>query len=360
MQKSLKSPFYNFTFDTETGHFMRWGMVMSDDPQYSPFGPEILDLEIGTICNGIPKAPGTPAVPCAFCYKSNTKSGTNMSFETFKNIFDKMPKTLTQIAFGIGDIDSNPDMVKMWEYCRKNDHNPEVIPNVTINGHGLTDEWVSTLKSHCGAVAVSAYDPKDVCYDAVQKLTDTGMSQINIHMLVANESFERCKQTIIDASTDSRLAKLNAIVFLTMKPKGKRNEYTVLKDVSKYRELIELAEKCKVRFGFDSCTAPSFLTAMKDRDNFKQLDQMAESCESSLFSSYINVKGEYWHCSFTEGQPGWKGVSVLDADDFLNDVWMHEETVRFREGLTCQKNHHISSSCRLCPVFDLYDEKVKG
>ena len=89
---------YNYNFDKQTGFFARWGKTKEEDPKYSPVGPEILDLEISEICHGI------NGTPCKFCYKSNTGTGKNMSFETFKTIFCKMPKTLTQIAFGIGSI----------------------------------------------------------------------------------------------------------------------------------------------------------------------------------------------------------------------------------------------------------------
>ena len=82
---------YNYTYDKISGLFRRWGETYDDDPEYSPAGPEILDLEISV--NGCPNN-------CKFCYKSNSnESAVNMTFETFKSIIDKMPKTLTQIAF---------------------------------------------------------------------------------------------------------------------------------------------------------------------------------------------------------------------------------------------------------------------
>jgi hypothetical protein len=34
------------------------------------------------------------------CYKSNNPNGHNMTLDTFKNVIDKMPDTLTQIALG--------------------------------------------------------------------------------------------------------------------------------------------------------------------------------------------------------------------------------------------------------------------
>jgi len=73
---------------------------------------------------------------------------------------------LGQIAFGVGDIDANPELFEMFKYCRE----VGVIPNVTINGDRLTDDIVTDLAALCGAVAVSRYNPSDVCYNAIDRL----------------------------------------------------------------------------------------------------------------------------------------------------------------------------------------------
>lgn len=86
--KQVTSPDYNYRFNSNTGEFVRWGKTWEDDPKVGPI--EILDLEISEVCDGIPDTGETVAKPCSFCYKSNTKKGRNMSFDTFKNIFDKI------------------------------------------------------------------------------------------------------------------------------------------------------------------------------------------------------------------------------------------------------------------------------
>ena len=331
--KKVRSSEYNFDFNTITGDFARWGKTLKneDDPIMAP-APEILDIEVSTICHGL----GTP---CKFCYKSNTGVGKNMSFLTFKDIFDKMPMTLTQIAFGIGDIDANPDLFKMFDYCRNSGR--EVIPNVTTNGWKLTDEIAKKLSELCGAVAVSKYSPKDVCYDAVKKLTDLGMKQINIHQLVSKETIESCLETIEDAKKDPRLAKLNAIVFLTLKPKGKRNDFHIVDDAD-YKKIIDKCIESKVNFGFDSCSANRFLRIA----NNPKYETVAEPCESTLFSSYINVDGDFYPCSFSEGEGIWEeGIKIKDIKDFVKEVWHHPKTVSFRNKLIdCKRN---------CPLFDI-------
>ncbi|MBC8427488.1 MAG: radical SAM protein [Proteobacteria bacterium] len=343
MIKKLRSTDYNYNFNTQTGFLTRWGRTFEDDPQLSPFGPEILDIEVSTICKGIGSG------PCTHCYKSNTPRGKNMSFETFKIIFDKMTtttttETLTQIAFGIGDIDSNPDLFKMFEYCRMNN----VAPNLTINGYGLTHTHFKLLKSYCGAIAVSRYNPSDVCYDAVKTLSqDMNMDQINIHMLVSKETLKDCYQVIDDSLVDPRLDKLNAIVFLHLKPKGIRNTNTIVTQ-KEYQSLIEYAFSKNIRIGFDSCSAHKFINSITDSKLKDKLELFVEPCESGLFSSYINVDGRYIHCSFTEGEGDWKGIDVINSDDFIKDVWNGEETIKFRDKLLKQN--------RKCPIFNLGGE----
>ncbi len=175
---------YNFKFDKKTGYFARWGKTLKDDPKVGML--EIFDLEVSTVCNGIGKEIAGSSGVCKHCYKSNNPNGKNMSFDTFKEIFDKLPKTLTQIAFGIGnlhvehevdgktvvDLYGNPDLIKMFKYCREKG----VIPNLTTSGYMLTDETAKTFAELCGAVAVSIYEPRDVCYNAVKKLTSAHLT----------------------------------------------------------------------------------------------------------------------------------------------------------------------------------------
>ena len=150
--KILTSENYNCRFNMENGYTEVWGKTKEDNPDYCPYGPEIFDIEITTKCAGIDNK------PCAWCYKSNTSKGTNMSFETFKRVFDQLPKTVNQIAFGAdAQCKSNPDIWKMMDYCIE--HN--VIPNITVAD--IDYDTAKKLVARCGAVAVSFYG--DGAYD---------------------------------------------------------------------------------------------------------------------------------------------------------------------------------------------------
>jgi MoaA/NifB/PqqE/SkfB family radical SAM enzyme len=326
--KIVQTPDYNYWFISTTGKFARWGKTFDDDPQYSPIGPEIADIEISTICHGI------NGIPCDHCYKSNTSVGKNMTLGQFEKVFDKLPRNIGQIAFGIGDVDGNPDMFSIFKHCRDNN----VVPNVTINGDRLTDDIVEKLVSLCGAIAVSRYDDKNVCYNAVKRLTDAGLKQVNIHQLVSEETYANCIETIEDCKTDERLSKLNALVFLSLKQKGRGLSYKKLRD-AQFNHMIALCISSGVPFGFDSCSCNKFLECVTD----EQYKVFAEPCESTLFSIYVDVDGWVYPCSFCSGIV--PSIDIFKVDDFLQDVWYSEDVKDFRKVLLSNK--------RNCPIFDV-------
>ena len=343
--KVIQSEGFNHLFNKKTGFAATWGKTKEENPDYSPFGPLILDIEVTTVCRGIPDKNGVKSV-CKFCYKSNTPNGKNMSFETFKTILDKMPKSLGQVAFGAdAEGTSNPDLWKMMEYCREK----YIVPNITVAN--ISDETADKLAKYCGAVAISRYANKDICYDSVKKLTDRGMTQVNIHAMVSEQTYDMVMETFKDVKTDPRLAKLNAIVLLSLKRKGRGESFTSLA-FEKFKQIVDYALENNINVGFDSCSCPRFLKSVKDHPNFKQFLTVSEPCESfGLFSSYVDVDGIYFPCSFTPGQGDWKeGISVVDCQDFLKDVWFSEKLNKYRE---ISINTVDENACRKCILFDI-------
>ena len=347
VKKGLFSDDYNFIFNKENGFFIRWGKNLKDDPQCSPFGAEILDLEIssGGDCKG----------NCPFCYKSNggDQPTHNMTFDEFKTIFNKMPHykdkngekipLLTQIAFGIMDISTNPDFFRMMEYAKEHG----VIPNYTCNGLEVTEEVAKKTAELCGAVAVSLVN-KEKTYEAIKKFSiDNNMTQCNMHYMLSLESYDRAFDIIDDLSTDPRLKNFNAIVFLQYKAKGRNPDgFNSILDVEKYAKLTNYCEEKKIQYGFDSCSAPIFIDSLEGKKDKSITELFVEPCESGLFSSYINCYGKFFVCSFAEGEDKWKeGLDVLNCNDFMKDIWNHPRLIKWRERLIGNK--------RSCPIYDL-------
>jgi hypothetical protein len=236
----------------------------------------------------------------------------------------------------------------MMELCRS----IGIIPNFTLSGIDLNDEIAKKVSEICGAVAVSAYDiDKNIGYDAIDKFTSLGMDQVNIHIMVSDTTLPFVYEVLEDVQNDIRLKKMNAVVFLGVKPKGRATTGFESLSNEQYSELVNYCLDNKLDFGFDSCSAPRFENAIKisdmSDDRKIQLLGCSEPCESSIFSSYINVIGEYWHCSFTEDETGYDCINVLETDDFLKDVWYSEPVLKFRKALI----DNMVDDCRYCQVF---------
>lgn len=327
MLKRYRSTGYNYDFDTKTGFFARWGTTFNDDPQQAPT-PEILDMEI---------ADGE-CFACKNCYKSNNLAQPvrYMSLNQFKNILAKIPG-LTQIAFGITKISSNPDFLAIMQHCAAQG----VVPNFTVASHDtITPEYAKKVAAVCGAVAVS-------CYDTVRALAmvrtfrEAGMHQTNFHFVLAEETYERAIALLRDLG-DRQDHGVRAVVFLKYKPKGSNaGMMTPIKDHTKYQHLIEIAKRMNLGIGFDSCSAPMAEKALEGQPEAI----MIEPCESGLFSAYINVEGKFFPCSFCEGEGDWtEGIDMNSVDSFA-EIWHHERVQKWRERLL--------AGCRKCPMFSL-------
>lgn len=337
--KILKSENYNFLFNKQNGFFARWGKTQEDDGDFELGLPEIADIEIAEICEGVPGIG-----PCAFCYKSNTgNKGENMSLDTFKTIFHKLPTTITQIAFGCGTLRRHPEMWDIFKYAKDNG----VTPNLTINGDVDDDEF-DKIAELCGACAVSIYD-KELSYDAIKKLTDRGMTQVNIHYMISEETYDKAFEIMQDMKTDQRLDKMKALVLLSLKTKGRSAGRFHQLSQDKFDNLVNYALENNISIGFDSCSAQKFMKSVKGHKNEEQMNQSAEPCESTLYSSYIDVKGDFYPCSFAPKTEGWEtGISVLTCNDFIEDVWFNERTRKFSEGVIKCRNCKQS-----CSIFEI-------
>ena len=334
-RKHVVSPNYRYMFYKHDGRFYRWGKTQDDDPQFSPFGPEILDIEIST---------GDCNMACPWCYKSNSAgNGKHMTLGTFKMILDKMPATLTQIAIGITDADSNPDFIPMMHYARRKD----IIPNYTTSGRGLNDEILDATAELCGAVAVSVYPQnKELAYWAIREFLSRGMKQVNIHLLYYKENLDFCYQVLSDYH-NRLMPQVNAIVLLGMKPCGRAKDNFTPASFDEFGKLVDYCFSTQVPVGFDSCSAPKFEkwvvgTDLPELDKKKYLE-MCEPCESQCFSTYINVDGAVYPCSFTERVE--IGIDMAGVENFISDVWESPEALTWREWLL--------SNNRNCPVYSI-------
>lgn len=332
MIKVFRSEDFNYNFRKDTGYTEMWGKTIDDNPDVAPF-PVILDFEITERCEGI----GNYG-PCKFCYKSNVPNkGYVTSFAEAKAVIDKLPRECTQIAFGTdAKLKSNPEWYEIFRYARDSGF----IPNVTVAD--LTKETAEKVSFVVGACAVSRYQDKDICYDTIKLLSDAGLKQVNMHCMISAETMPMVLETLDDIKTDPRLKGLNAIVFLSLKRKGRGESYHCISQ-KMFSDLVNRCISEHIRFGFDSCSANKFLNTIRNTE-YSFMETFCEPCESSCMSFYVNARGEAFPCSFTEGTEGWEtGLDVKSCNNFIDDIWQNPRVQKFRE--TLLKNH------RNCPIY---------
>jgi radical SAM protein with 4Fe4S-binding SPASM domain len=122
-------------------------------------------------------------------------------------------------------------------------------------------------------------------------------------------------------------------------------------DDSVFDALVDKALTENIQVGFDSCSAGRFLKAVKGSPNYASYETMTEPCESGLFSTYIDVEGTFFPCSFAEGFGDWQeGLDVLNCEDFMKDIWVHPKLVAWRKALIKNTDEN---KCRNCPLFEV-------
>jgi len=196
------------------------------------------------------------------------------------------------------------------------------------------------IENHDDYEYVEVEVKNDIAYDAIKSLTDRGMTQVNIHYMISEQTYDKAFEIMKDIKSDPRLEKLNAIVFLSLKPKGRSIGHFNQLSQDKFKILTDYALSNQIPMGFDSCSAQKFMKAVKDYPNAEEMKTYAEPCESTLYSLYIDVNGDFFPCSFSPGTPGWeKGLSVLNCKNFIKDIWFNDKTRKFSDDV---------KSCRDC------------
>jgi hypothetical protein len=142
---------------------------------------------------------------------------------------------------------------------------------------------------------------------------------------------------------------MKALVLLSLKTKGRSVGRFHQLSQDKFDKLVAYALENNVAIGFDSCSAQKFMKSVKGHKNEDQFLQSAEPCESTLYSMYIDVKGNFFPCSFSPDTEGWKtGISVLECNDFIKDVWFNERTRKFSNKVIGCRNCNKS-----CAIYEI-------
>lgn len=331
---SYKSLGYSTFFNPDTGFHARIPNKGSNDPFWSPHGPELIDISITNWCDK----------GCTFCYKSSTKTGRHMALADYKNIINQAAEMRTfQVALGGGNPNQHPDFVEILGYTRSKG----IVPNYTTNGRGLTSAILKATKENCGAVAVSAYAPYKETAETISVLVDHSI-KTNVHFILDAESINTAINWL--RNPPDFLREINAIIFLNYKPSGRKIfEEKLLRHSDRLDEFFSLATSSerKLKVGFDACCVSGLFA--RTAASHSQVD----ACDAGRFSLYVSEDLSVYPCSF---QNGLANGDRLTDENTLIKIWKNSDNIKsFREYFSssrCGGCSHRSACKNGCPIFE--------
>ena len=333
--------FWEF-FSKRTGFDIKLGRTDDEDPPFCACGPTIADIEI--VSGKCPKVNGRN---CRFCYKSNGGDAVEMMKpQKLNTILEMIGPQLCQVAFGITGFYTNPYFPEMLKLCRSKG----IIPNYTANGVDIDDAAVKETLDSCGRVAISCYeDAKDLCYSTMAKFGKEAERRgirfpCNIHVVLSQET-EKHAVSVLEDAVSGIVPNLGSIIFLRLKNVGRAKNLDPYLPVETYERILQTAAEKGISVGFDSCGCELAAQAMKKL----KLDYMLpslEKCESSRFSCYVNVFGQFYNCSFCEQDKANHDPMLPYGYSSFVDFWNSPEVGQLR-------NPAGGWKCPSCPFFDL-------
>lgn len=313
---------YKTVFNQQTGILIRLEDQIGNEPLWCTCGPELIDISITNWCDR----------ECNFCYKKSGKTGHHLSIENYVKIVDQAAKMkVLQIALGGGNPNQHPDFCEILRLTREKYN---IVPSYTTNGRGLNRHILTTSKKYCGAVAVSAYEPYEETFSAIQKLIDLGI-RTNIHFLLTSNTINTAVNWL--RNPPIIFNEINALIFLNYKPIGRSPNLDQLlnkcKDISTFFQLIQ--NRYPFKIGFDSCS----ISGITKFTNISPI--FTERCEAGRFSMYISEQMKMYPCSFMIDKI--EGIDV--RTDNIQKEWVNNEIFRqFREITN-------NPRCKICAGF---------
>jgi radical SAM protein with 4Fe4S-binding SPASM domain len=324
---------YNFVGDTETGVTMRWGSSLDRDPVLAPW-PELADISISNHCSK----------HCDFCYRDSVPDNSFISIQDYERILDSLTsprwRSVFQVALGGGEPLEHPGFLEIirrtWDRG--------IVANFTTNGLAITKTLAAGIAGKVGAVAISVSNMEELRLDRVKILAGAGI-KTNLHFILDSDSIDQATE-VLEGRFNHLLDDVNAVIFLTFKPKGRGTESRCLKAGASLDRFVARVDSsgCSTHIGFDACFVPILMHRTEVDVDY------VDSCECAFFSVYIDEQMNVKPCSFATGNHDSFSLRQYSMDE----IWTRcfADYRRRQLDFPCQQDCAHSSSCHgKCAYF---------
>ena len=325
---------YNFIGDTETGVTMRWGAAVDQDPVLAPW-PELADISISNHCSK----------NCNFCYRDSKPDNSFLSVVDYEKILDGLTSprwgSVFQVALGGGEPLEHPDFVEIINQTWTRG----IVANFTTNGRAVTKTLAEKIAGKVGAVAISVTEMEEMPTDQVKILADAGI-KTNLHFILDNRSIDQATE-LLRGRFNHLLDDVNAVIFLTFKPRGRGSESLCLRPGASLDQFVAQigSDGCSVHIGFDACFVPILMSQTTIDADY------VDSCECAFFSVYIDERMNVKPCSFAIGCRDSFSLRKYS----MEEIWTRH-FASYRKNISdhpCGENCAHSSTCHgECSYFE--------
>eukprot|EP01105_Mastigella_eilhardi_P002745 TRINITY_DN1352_c0_g1_i2.p1 TRINITY_DN1352_c0_g1~~TRINITY_DN1352_c0_g1_i2.p1 ORF type:complete len:280 (+),score=77.66 TRINITY_DN1352_c0_g1_i2:564-1403(+) len=276
-----------------------------------------------------------------------------MPLEEFRQLFVKLPNSLSHVSFTVGDIAHNPSVLQILSYCVSNDYNP-VNVSVTIVDADVTADVARQLTELCHSISVVRHPTnREQCYDAVAALSRFPQRpQTFLSVVFAHETVPFIIACLSDMRRDARLrGNVTALLLQLWRPKGKAALMELhLPTEDDLVQVLQQSRRCSAKIAYDADTGRNVFNFLTLSGATPFLLCQFEGCCSMRFSVYINRRGEAVPCPFLDGLVQWSPDrhNVFTCTDFGAEIWNSAEALAFVQRV---EESNPCKSARHCKFF---------
>jgi hypothetical protein len=341
--RTVISDDYNSIFNKKTGKQKKWGNLPDDKVYVCPWGPEVINFDLNA-------------------------EKEYVTLQKVKSALYVLPRTVNWINLYLDDLNSNPEFGDIVQYLTNNQYHTVIVNLFTKGENHSLENMVSYINSINTINVVSDTTDTKVCYNFISDLSEIYTKTINIVKEVYDESHKSCLSLLSDLCSKLELEKVNHVIFSV--PKEVEVGKSHILDLNKYGNILNAAIDQEIEISVSPCIVPIFRYFVQDEHLFRGLFHVPESCESALFSMYLDSNFNVYPCKsfknslyrqrlIKENESFPKEINLLalrDYNIFVKSAWHHPYFEDFRRTLKITLSHKdsLTPGVRHCPILPIY------
>lgn len=295
---------------------------------------------------------------CSFCYMRHVHDNTNLDFEKWKNIVDKLTEGG---VCTIGYMGGEPFASKNLLFCLLDYLNGKVHQVITTNGTyqgGITQNMAKKLNKYSSLeIGISIHSHIEECHDKVvctngsyniavktiKNLLESGKKDVFIKHVVTVDNYKNLYEFVCWAKE----LGVSGVQIFEYLPSLDESFYSYSKKFPKKELYLAILEKTfnlrSNEFFIIADERYSFVVNKTTLDGFTDLQKKMKICPAGLIKLNVLSDGSCYSCDLTNNREEYCLGNLLV--DSLQNIWNNDKLDIFRNN---SKEISNNSACKVC------------